>query len=393
MKLISLLLVMTILLPLSACWDRREPEEMAFVIAIGFDYNEELDMYKIIAQIANPLGMGDSEGGGGGSGDKTPFWTLSALGHTPVEAARNLAKESTRELFWSHVRILLFSETMARRGVAPVLEFFERGRQLRTIARPAVVEGDLESVLNSDFPLDETGSRGLTRQMVTIVFERAMFPSKTIRELYITASQPGKELFLGRAYVTSGSSEIGDPAAANPVQIRGGAVFRGDRLQGWLDERDTTGWNWVAGRVVRAIQVIKFPASEGDFVTVEIIEVRSQCKPVKTSQGIHIQIHVGVDGRIEDATASLELEPEILATLERRLAETVRNDINSAIANSQSYNSDIFGFGNLISRKMPGEWGGIEESWDQLFPQLIVNIDVEANIRRSGLINESLHFR
>lgn len=392
MRLISLLLVAALIFPLSACWDRREPEEMAFVIAVGFDYNEELQMYKIIAQIANPLGLGNVDGGQGG-GSATPFWTQAALGHTPTEAARNLAKESTREIFWSHVGVLLFSEKLARRGIAPVLEFFERGRQMRTIPQPAVVEGDLETLLNAHFPLEETGGRGMARQIVTTMFERALFPSKTLRELYITAAQPGKELFLGRIFVTAGSSESDGPPADNPAQIRGGTVFRGDVMVGWLDERPTTGWHWVASRVFRAIQVLQLPASNDKYVTVEILEAQSHCKPVKGSGEIRIHLHVSVDGRIDDSTGPLKLEPEILTSLERRLAESVRGDIEKALAEAQRLNSDIFGFGNLIYRKMPREWRQIEERWDQLFPRLIVDIDVEAHMRRSGLTDDSLEFR
>jgi len=43
------------LLLLTGCWDRQEPENLAIVLAGGYDYNPDTNMYKIILQVASPL--------------------------------------------------------------------------------------------------------------------------------------------------------------------------------------------------------------------------------------------------------------------------------------------------------------------------------------------------
>lgn len=125
----------------------------------------------------------------------------------------------------------------------------------------------------------------------------------------------------------------------------------------------------------------------------EINEVQSRMEPVIRDGEVQIRVRVSVDGRIEDTTSPLEMTPETLDSLERRLAQTVRNDIEAALSTAQGFNSDIFGFGQSIYRRMPKEWRQIEDQWDELFTRLVVNIEVDANIRRSGLINDSLRFR
>src|SRR5690554_4734703 len=394
---VSILLCVTIVLTAS-CWDRREPEETAFVIAVGFDYDTKEDQYEVIAQIANPLGLGSQGDGQGGGNEQEAFWTLTAQGQTPKEAMRNLAQESSRELFWAHITVVLFSEELARHGIGPVLEVFERDRQLRSIARPAVVEGDLATVLSANYPLEDTGGRGLRRQMVTITFERALFPTKTLRELYTHATRAGREIFLGRVQLLQDGTEEegGDGQNAmtpNPVRLGGGAIFKGDRMLGWLDEGDTIGWNWIEGRVVRTVLTLKNPQREGEFVFVEITESQTRVKPVKSGEGVQIQVWVKAEGRIEDTTSPLELTPGDIQSLERRMAEEVRNDIRGVLNKAQALNADILGFGDAIHRKMPREWGELAESWDELFPMLEVKIDVEAHLRRAGLILDSLKFR
>ena len=112
----------------SGCWSRREPELLGLVLAVGFDYDEEEDLYQVFAQVANPIASGTSGGsssdgsGGGGGGGKKPYATMEAKGHTPFEAIRNLIQVSTRELFWAHCRVLLFSESLARKGIKEVLD-------------------------------------------------------------------------------------------------------------------------------------------------------------------------------------------------------------------------------------------------------------------------------
>ncbi|MFO8059419.1 MAG: hypothetical protein R6U70_02005, partial [Bacillota bacterium] len=130
----------------SSCWDRRDPEHLAYVIGTGFDVEED-GRFHVIAQLANPLVLGGELGATGGE-DKA-FWVVSASGYTPLDAMRNLAEGTSRELFWAHNRVVMFSEELARRGIAPVLDLFERQRQLRTIAHPAVVSGDLRTLMEA----------------------------------------------------------------------------------------------------------------------------------------------------------------------------------------------------------------------------------------------------
>ncbi|HOL15325.1 MAG TPA: hypothetical protein PLZ49_03915, partial [Bacillota bacterium] len=118
----------------TGCWNRREPELLGIVLAVGFDYDQERGLYQVFAQLANPIalgGAGGDGGGGGGAGGKKPFWTVDAKGRTPFEAIRNLIEVSSRELFWAHCRVVLFSENLARRGLKDIFDLFERERQFR----------------------------------------------------------------------------------------------------------------------------------------------------------------------------------------------------------------------------------------------------------------------
>lgn len=111
-------------------------------------------------------------------------------------------------------------------------------------------------------------------------------------------------------------------------------------------------------------------------------------EPVKSKDRIKIKASISVEGYLQDQACpeGFDKPSEKLRSLNKQITQVVRNDIEESLAEAQHLNSDIFGFGNLIHRKMPHEWKKIENQWDEIFPRLVIEIEIEAHLRRSGLI-------
>ncbi len=398
-KLILLLIIAALTLSLcSGCWNRREPELLGIALAVGFDYDSEKELYRVIAQLANPVAMGEKGGGGaggGGGGGGSSFWTLEAEGHTPYEALRNLVETSSREIFWAHCRVALFSEKMARRGLHDIIDLFERNRQLRLIVKPVIVKGDLRKILEAEFPLEETGARGLDRFIVTTRFEKSIFPEKNFNEIIATLSQQGKEILIGRMEVLE-SEEKEDAESSGstpPARIGGGALFRGDRMVGWASSKQVQGWGYVTGRAFRSNFVLESPAKKGNFVSIGAFGHSATTSLQGDESNWRVVIKVSMHGRIQEicGPADLSVESELTRSLERRATAAVRNRIEAAFSRSQELKSDIFGFGNLIYRKKPRLWEKIKDRWvEEIYPQLQIDLEIEFKILRSGLMKDPL---
>lgn len=93
------LMLLLFLLIISGCWNRRDPENLAIVLATAFDWDEEVKMYQLIVQLSNPLAVQEVENKGASKGESPPSWVVSAYGRTPFEATRNLSEDSSREFF------------------------------------------------------------------------------------------------------------------------------------------------------------------------------------------------------------------------------------------------------------------------------------------------------
>lgn len=393
MKRLLTFLFMILMIPLSCgCWNRREPESLAIVLGVGFNYENDKGVYEAIAQIANPLGLGGSDTGEGGTSDKKTFLTLSAQGELPYRSMRNLTGKATREFFWAHSRIILFTEDMARHGIHPVLDMFGRNRQLRTFSNVAIIDGDLRTLLEAEFPLDETGAMGLDRQIETIKKERSIFPINSVNELSNILVQPGKDVFIGRIKVLEGLKDGSDP----PSLIEGGAMFSGDKMVGWAEDTHVRGWAYSTCQTLRSTLTIKDPIDNRTPINIDITSIKNEKRLIKAEpEEIRIEIKIFAEGRIQDIPVRRDLstESDYTKSLERRAAQEIRNAIQSIVDLSRKLNSDVIGFGNLVYRKRPKLWTDIGDRWYEVLQDIDIDIKVYMNINRTGFATSPMKMK
>ncbi|ACB84197.1 Ger(x)C family spore germination protein [Natranaerobius thermophilus] len=400
-KLVILMTIITVIpLIITGCWDRNEPENRAFVLATGFDYDEDQDLYEITVQVADPTGIEGGNGLGGGGGNDGPnVGVMSAKGRTPYHAAKNLQLHMTREPFFTHNKLLIISEDLARRGIGPVLDYFDRERETRLIAFPAILpeEHDITQLFRTELPFETYIGEGIERQIILSVFERSVFPSRSLIESFNVLSMPGRETVIGK--IDLGDQEEEDILGEEDVvrgttRLEGGAVFKGDQMQGWFDIEETRGWFWIHGNVDNAIKVINCPVHDTHPISIEIFESESHVNPIITEEGDYqIDIKISADGRIQDQTCpqGYEEEGELIDSIENRTATAIKNEIKSSIERAHQHESDVFGFGNVFYRKKPDVWDGIKHEWqEEIFTDLAVNVDVEFELRRAGLVTDPL---
>lgn len=398
-SLYLILIGLTLLLLFSGCWDRREPENRAYVLATGFGYDDEKDLYKITVQVANPMAPqgGGEDGGVGGEGLVTVA-VISAKGHTPFEAARNLTLYMTREPFFAHNKLVVFSKSLAERGIGPVLDYLTREREMRLIAKPIILHGDhITRFMRTEVPMELTPADGLERQIALSGVERAVYPSRSLTEIITILPFPGREVLVGRAMLHDQEEEDyigGDAAIRGTIHLGGGAVFLEDKMQGWFDERATKGWFYIQGRVKRAILNLLCPCHDEYPLTIEVHDFETTLIPIMEESGPRVELITHAEGRIQSMNCPrgfLE-ESELTESLNRRMAQAIRNDIEIALKRAQDLESDIFGFGNLFYRLLPEAWEEIEEDWNTLFTTLPVDIEVKTHVRRAGLITRPIMY-
>ncbi len=388
--LVILLSFLTLLL--CGCWDRIEPDFIGLVTMVAFDLDDERGLLKVYAQLPNPAGAGQqqSNGGGGSNQAMSATWTLEASGYTVFQAIKNMELQSTRRLLFTHVEVVLFSEKLARQGIRPVLDFFEREPQVRLIARPFVVQGDLQKLMESQFPLEQFGATALSKQLASVQEEAAATSdTDSLRVMMHRLTIPGWELDLPRLIVMpeEETKKKGEEKTAkqNPVLLTGLAVFRDDKLVGFFDARETAGCMWLKGAINRHYLVLQCP-NGGERLTVEIYEMALQLVPWIDGSKVHFKASIFAEGRLQEFSCQeLSLEEAFIASLNRRLATAIRNEASAALDKARELETDVFGLGNLLYRTRNKDWQCFEDKWKEIFPEVMVDLEIEATIRRHGL--------
>ncbi|HHX76821.1 MAG TPA: Ger(x)C family spore germination protein, partial [Firmicutes bacterium] len=402
MKRFFLLFLLPALLFCTAgCWNRHEPEELALVVHLGFDVDKKTGEFKAMARIADPQKQTGLENSGGGGNEKS-FYVLTAQGRTPFEAVNNLTSKSSRKIDRTHTEVLLISEELASQGIYPLLDFLDRERQIRLIINPFVVKGNIEMLIDTKFPAEDVGGRILTRLMRFIFREKATTRPVMAREVVVALSRPGQELLLPRILVMEKEDGSG-VQKEYPIYLSGLAVFHKDKLKGYLNDKESRGCNWINNRITRVTYVLVSPTEgkgieSGDVsaavgketATLEVFRTGTELKAEVNGENVKIIVEIKAEGHVQEVITEdqwLSDDSSLIASLNRRLAEAIRDDVRAALDKAQKeYKSDVFGFGNLIYRTLPREWARLEPRWEEIFPRVEVEVLVEGNARRSGLI-------
>ncbi len=361
----------------------------------AFDVEEDGEQFEVGVQVANPLGAGGEEVGVGV--EKEHIWVVDATGQTVYEAVQNLEILSTRKLDWSHVEVMLLSEELARRGIRPVLDYLDRERQARLITRPLVVEGDLRKLLEMEFPLEVLGGDALSKHLLHVQEVRATVSEvDSTRLLFHHLSLPGREVLLPLGGVELEEEESQQAAEeggmeTGTVSLAGGAVFYRDRLVGFMNDSQTSGYLWVTDNLERASIVLVCPCCEEEKVTVEVFKAESEKQIAAFTAGepSRFSLYVEADSRIQDfACPELLLEEEFFSEINRRTAEVIRDEIKESLDKARELESDVFGLGNLVYRKEPRIWNDMEKDWVEIFPEVKVEVEVEVTTRRHGQVTD-----
>ncbi|MEK3836283.1 MULTISPECIES: Ger(x)C family spore germination protein [unclassified Paenibacillus] len=388
------LLLLSLLL--SGCWERKELNELAFVLALGLDKAE--NGYNVTMQVVIPSSISSQNSGGtGGSG--VPVVVYNFTVPTVYESLRKFNLISSRSPYLGHIRVLVIGEELAREGVGETLDVIKRSREPRMdfyvmVARKTTAE----NVLKVLTPLDRLPAT----KLFSSLDKSYRISSKTVA---VTLDQFIEDLLLqGESPVLTGVEVEGDPEAGSEksnvertdprtkLRYEGVAVFKGDKLLGWIDDDYTVGFNYVTDNVTKNTGHFKDEA--GGLIIIEALTSVTKRK-VKIIDGEpHIYLSAETLCNVQEVEGADKLDTEAkIISLEEETEERVVKRMKDAVEGiSRQFNVDIFGFGQSIYRKSPKAWERLKErKGEGYLKTLPVHYEASVTINRIGTIDNSFY--
>ncbi|WHY19696.1 Ger(x)C family spore germination protein [Paenibacillus sp. G2S3] len=395
MKRRSLLLCLLVLIQigLTGCWSRQEMNDLAIAVGIGID--KVGDQYQVSAQVVLPSQIAGSKGGS----PQSPVNLYKETGNTVYEALRKITTISPRKIYISHLRILVLSEALAKEGINDVLDFMSRDTEARNdyfivVAKDARAEDTLK-ILTS---LEKIPAVRLFSSLETSEKKWAPTSTVTLGTLITELVSKGKNPVL-TGVVINGNVDAGETpknveTVDSPTELKysGLAVFKEDKLIGWLNQEESKVYNYLTNKVKSTISFINCPQDKGKKISLDIFEAESKVKGSMNGNNpeISIEQHIETDlGEVQCRDLDLT-NPKTITELEQIANVKIDHLFQTTIKKvQQEYKSDIFGFGEVIHRSNPQAWKKLKDNWDQTFVNLPVNVKMNIEIRQLGKVTNS----
>ncbi|MGO4733022.1 Ger(x)C family spore germination protein [Paenibacillus sp. 2KB_22] len=378
-----MLLLCTIFI--AGCWDRKEINDIAFVIGIAVDKEE--DNYRSSLQIALPGqsgSTGSSGGGGGTSGDKSWFMlsnTAKTLRGTTLEGQKALS----RKIYYAHRRTMLIGEELARDGVAPMLDLFTRYPLNRFSALPVVTKGAAYEVMDTDAPIEKFPS-----EMVRELCFLNMRNPRSLKTFIDSILSDGVDPFLPVASKVENVPKNWKDAKTN-IKLDGLAVFKKDKLVGMIDKAPADALILAMGEANAPEVMVKAPRGEGD-IFIKLNENNSSLHPSVKNDKVTVTVQLYAKGVIVDNESNYgDLREKEILKLSDAIHKKIKEDIVEGVRLiQQKYHADILGIGRSIHQQLPKEWDKMKDRWDDIYPDVEVNVIPHVIIENVGVINKPI---
>lgn len=385
-KLICVFISIMISFSASSCQGtKQEVEKIGLVLAIGYDLTPE-NKYKLTVQVLKPekessQGMGTSSTGKQVSSDVVIF---SSMGDTPYDAANKMSEDYGRSLFFGHSEYLVIGKKLAESGLYLVSDTILRGQQARPDNILLLAQNTASQILAFE-PSDEDIPAMSVKNLIKLQSIRGLAPVISRLEFVNALSSKTAAPILGIIGIEQ------DTSKGAAFKLSGTGIFRKDKLIGFLNADETRGLQWIKGKVKDGTITAKY--SDGGKITFFLINAASKIKPVIEGDNITIKITIKTTSNILEMSAKLDpmKDPKIMDDLAKLESEAIEKEVRLALnAAQEKFDADIFDFGGFIHREYPEEWSKLESNWDDVFPNINIEVDVISSLKAPGLISKPM---
>lgn len=356
-------------LALAGCtgeFERPALEDMAMIGVMGFDYIDDKQMNVVVAIPVPARGK-----------ESTQVYSTKAS--MTSEAMLKLATKSERTMTLSQLRVILFSEELARKvGIGKVVLDLYRNPIVGENVFIAIVKGKAEDIIRGEYrnkPEVNTYLNDLLRPRV----ETAFSSFSTIHD-----------------FVFMMTSKTGDPNLPylikqnGNIQIAKVALLRKDKLIGFYSQREGKLVQCLLGR--KRLPRVKFELTEQtnegerleeiifDFVWSKS-KVRSNGNQKKPVIDINLELRgvvVGYDGK-----KNLDKRPQ-MEKLVKQMEALIKRETTVMLKKFQQEGVDPAGIEESLRQKYYGKW--TREKGLALYQQAGFNIKVKLDILGYGTI-------
>ena len=382
----NMILLIGISLFLTGCWDQRELSTITIVTGMAIDKGKN-EKFKLTIESINETELYDQTATG-----NSPSVLFSLEGETIAELAYKMNIGFSKNVIYSHMRTLVVSKAIAESGMMEFLDTFERSRELRDDFDVILAkEGEAAEVLQVVYTFQKSSSLKIMSQLESATKGWGSTPNVKVKDLISALTSPGRQPVMTAVRIQGNPKKgesVDNMKKTHPdaiVVIDSMALFKGDKLVGFLSVEDTRNYLWTQNQIENTS--ISIPCGENRFAALRITDSKTKVMGRMKNGKPKIGVDIVMEGSIYGSNCKGHMDdPKTYKKLDELTNQYVREKVSKTIQTVQDdYGVDIFGFGEVVYRQDYKQFKKVEDHWDEAFKDAEIDVSVDTMIRRAGL--------
>ncbi|CAM4374052.1 Ger(x)C family spore germination protein [Paenibacillus typhae] len=392
---ISCILLAAMLL-LNGCGKANELNDLSIVTGSGVDGTEGnfTVTYQVSVASANASAAGGTSGG-----SQSGVHVFSTKGKTIRDTVFMSAVEHPRKLYFAHNNVLIISKETAESGISSILDSYFRNPESREMVNVMVTKGSARNILNKNLPPEKLPGQAIAKIVETEHMLVSFYPATTMFDLALGITSESKAASVPEIGIAGENAEslesvesINRTSQDAKVRMTGLVIFKGDRLAGRMNLKESLGLSWLTNRVKGT--VLSFPnpdAPEGaDQSAVRIFKAKVKVTPVKGPLHYTIKVKAEVQGELAETTTDENLTDTAgINKLKHAIEEVILKQMQMGWEAAKAMKVDILGIGNRIHERNPKEWNRLKPVWDEELARMDMQAEVTMTVVRTRMFLDS----
>ncbi len=367
-KTIKFLLIILLVLPLCSCWDSKHLEELLIVNGIGIDISKD-NPNNYLFTIAFPTITEDAP---------KKKATFSTEAPSLSSGKSNLQQKIYRELSYDNIRLIIFSEEVARQGLLIHLDSMLRIPLFRGTTRFVVVKDRAIDLFGLEPPV--------YLFIINFIFDSieqnhnaTTVPITTLRNFsnlcYTTGIEPSMP------YISYGANK-------SEVNIDSIALFKHDKMIHVLNGMNSRAFMALKGDIQHGVHTFEYipkGRDEKEYISINLINGKSKIKTKLIDSELHIYQDISISAHLGEYTQSEFLfTPNKVKMIEDIInGEYIKAWKETLEILQKDLKNDNIGYGRYVKANHPDYFD--EEDWNNQFSQAIIHVTPKVRIRTVGI--------
>jgi len=369
------IVILFLIVMVSGCRvDEKVIEDLGFIQTKGYDLvaNEDLEdeeqesMYRMTTSA--PLVEPDRD---------EPLISRVITSRLNKEGIELNARTTERNLVSGQLRLLLYSQAVAEQGLNPLLDVLERDPQIPTRAKLAIVEGEVNTLMENEF--DEHPRT--TVYLDELLEKEARFniiPETNIYQFFRDLKDDSRDPVLPMMKseednaIVAGLGFLRNDVFITKLGLDDSLIFF--MLEKAIDQGDLN------------MSIPNDEAKRNELVSFTSISSTRVIDVEKNNQSFDVTIKIELKGTILESIGEIDISEEKgQQKLENLIEQYIKLKADKIIALTQENQIDPIGIGTQVRNSLSyDEWQLLD--WREEWPNVDVRCEVEVNIRDFGMV-------